>query len=141
MYVCVLQPYAQPQAAYGGYPGYGAAAAADPYAGQAAAAGGYGGGYGGGAAAAGGGGGASQWQASPLTSFVLAFLHCKVQMSLEAALLLLLLLLLLGAVVKQARMAGKGTRLLTTALKQDVCHVCGKLAILQCLQSALRAVS
>ena len=55
----VLQPYAQPQAAYGAYPGYGAAAGADPYAGQAAA-GGYGGGYGGGAAA--GGGGASQWQ-------------------------------------------------------------------------------
>ena len=55
----VLQPYAQPQAAYGGYPGYGAAAGADPYGGQAAA-GGYGGGYGGGAAAA--GGGASQWQ-------------------------------------------------------------------------------
>lgn len=60
MHATVLQPYAQPQAAYGGYPGYGAAAGADPYAGQAAA-GGYGGSYGG-AAAAGGGGGASQWQ-------------------------------------------------------------------------------
>ena len=52
----LLQQYAQPQAAYGGYPGYGAAA--DPYGQQAA--GGYGGGYGGAAAA--GGGGSSQWQ-------------------------------------------------------------------------------
>ena len=51
-----VQQYAQPQAAYGGYPGYGAAA--DPYGQQAA--GGYGGGYGGAAAA--GGGGTSQWQ-------------------------------------------------------------------------------
>jgi len=133
--MCVLQPYAQPQAAYGGYPGYGAAAAADPYAGQAAAAGGYGGGYGGGAAAAGGGGGASQWQASPLTSSVLAHFKCL----LEA--LLLLLLLLLGALAKQARVAGKGTRFLPIALKQDVCHVCGKLTILKCPQSAFHAIS